>query len=121
MPVRSSFVSFLLFGSVALSAAACAPEIGDDCASSVDCSPQGDRLCDVTQPEVAAIEFAPGIADTDNWLVLEDLGGETFRTNVSTPGEIIVLGSTEPFAAPQFTLRIGHDAHYHARPTFYGD
>ena len=29
---------------------ACAPEIGDDCESSVDCSPNGDRICDVASP-----------------------------------------------------------------------
>jgi hypothetical protein len=28
----------------------CAPEIGDDCESSLDCSSQGTRLCDRTQP-----------------------------------------------------------------------
>ncbi|HEY3494948.1 MAG TPA: hypothetical protein VGK73_09690 [Polyangiaceae bacterium] len=28
----------------------CAPEIGDSCNTSVDCSPAGDRLCDTTQP-----------------------------------------------------------------------
>lgn len=31
-------------------ATGCTPEIGDDCSTSVDCSPQGDRLCDTTQP-----------------------------------------------------------------------
>jgi hypothetical protein len=29
---------------------ACAPKIGDHCSVSTDCSPQGDRLCDSTQP-----------------------------------------------------------------------
>jgi hypothetical protein len=28
----------------------CRPEIGDECETSVDCSPTGDRLCDITQP-----------------------------------------------------------------------
>jgi hypothetical protein len=28
----------------------CAPEIGDDCGSALDCSAQGSRLCDRTQP-----------------------------------------------------------------------
>jgi hypothetical protein len=31
--------------------AACRPEIGDECVSSIDCSSQGDRLCDTSQPE----------------------------------------------------------------------
>jgi hypothetical protein len=31
--------------------AACTPEIGDKCQVSTDCSIQGDRLCDISQPE----------------------------------------------------------------------
>ncbi len=34
----------------ALLLAACAPEIGDPCTTSVDCSVQGERECDLTQP-----------------------------------------------------------------------
>jgi hypothetical protein len=34
---------------LALSLAACRPEIGDPCETSTDCSPTGERLCDVTQ------------------------------------------------------------------------
>src|SRR5262245_36081708 len=30
--------------------AGCTPEIGDECTTSIDCSQQGDRLCDTTQP-----------------------------------------------------------------------
>lgn len=29
---------------------ACGKKIGDGCSSSIDCSPNGDRLCDFTQP-----------------------------------------------------------------------
>lgn len=29
----------------------CRPDIGDDCVTSIDCSQQGDRLCDTSQPE----------------------------------------------------------------------
>lgn len=36
---------------LALSALGCAPEIGDDCTTSIDCSQLGDRLCDTSQPE----------------------------------------------------------------------
>ncbi len=32
-------------------AAGCTPSIGDKCALSTDCSPQGDRLCDTSQPD----------------------------------------------------------------------
>jgi hypothetical protein len=31
-------------------AAACSHGIGDDCVTSVDCSPSGDRMCDLSQP-----------------------------------------------------------------------
>lgn len=43
--IFASFVASLL----AL-VAACTPKIGDECATSIDCSQQGDRLCDVNQP-----------------------------------------------------------------------
>ena len=39
----------LLVAAAAVSSG-CSPKIGDDCKSSVDCSQQGDRLCDTTQP-----------------------------------------------------------------------
>ena len=35
----------------AIFVAGCQPEIGDPCVSSIDCSVQGDRLCDTSQPE----------------------------------------------------------------------
>ena len=34
---------------LALSSLGCAAEIGDSCSTSVDCSPEGDRICDVAQ------------------------------------------------------------------------
>lgn len=34
---------------LALFATGCQPEIGDECLTSVDCSAQGDRLCDTSQ------------------------------------------------------------------------
>ena len=39
----------LLLALSALGAGACAAEIGDECATSVDCSPEGDRMCDIAQ------------------------------------------------------------------------
>ena len=39
----------LVFGSL-WGGLGCKPKIGEDCATSVDCSISGDRLCDVTQP-----------------------------------------------------------------------
>lgn len=42
---------FVLLASALLgSASACAPEIGDECENSTDCSVNGDRFCDVAQP-----------------------------------------------------------------------
>jgi hypothetical protein len=34
----------------ALGLLGCSPEIGDECNTSIDCSPANDRICDVTQP-----------------------------------------------------------------------
>ena len=42
--------SFVVLLFAAATAVGCAPEIGDDCESSLDCSSQGTRLCDRTQP-----------------------------------------------------------------------
>lgn len=41
----------LAISSLLLVLASCRPKIGDDCTSSLDCSAQGDRLCDTSQPE----------------------------------------------------------------------
>lgn len=40
-----------IWGALALLALGCAPQIGDDCDTSQDCSQGGERLCDVTQPD----------------------------------------------------------------------
>ncbi len=45
--LRTSIAVALL----ALAAAGCSPEIGDACVTSLDCSQQGDRLCDTSQPD----------------------------------------------------------------------
>jgi hypothetical protein len=46
---RRCFLAALVVG-LALVGVGCAPEIGDDCGSALDCSAQGSRLCDRTQP-----------------------------------------------------------------------
>jgi hypothetical protein len=43
--LRLAFVVLAVLGSVG-----CKPKIGEDCATSTDCSLSGDRLCDITQP-----------------------------------------------------------------------
>lgn len=41
----------IVFGvAIALGAYGCAPKIGDSCSTALDCSAQGSRLCDRTQP-----------------------------------------------------------------------
>lgn len=45
-----SFQQLALVGLTLLAGAGCRPEIGDECISSADCSAQGDRLCDTSQP-----------------------------------------------------------------------
>lgn len=44
---RSAFAALAL---LLLSATGCAPEIGDRCSVSTDCSVNGDRICDTAQP-----------------------------------------------------------------------
>lgn len=49
--LRLSYASRLrLAFAFALGMAACKPQIGNNCATSTDCSQTGDRLCDVSQP-----------------------------------------------------------------------
>src|SRR4051812_12230223 len=43
-------VAGAVVASVAAIALACSPNIGDKCSISTDCSSQGDRLCDTSQP-----------------------------------------------------------------------
>ncbi len=45
--VRAALPCLLLPAALAFG---CAPEIGDPCTTSVDCSVQGERECDLTQP-----------------------------------------------------------------------
>jgi hypothetical protein len=44
---RGHALSLLAFATIA----GCAPAIGDDCTTSVDCSLNGDRICDISYPE----------------------------------------------------------------------
>src|SRR4051794_9900702 len=44
------FLRFVFCAGLASAGFGCAPEIGDDCGSALDCSAQGSRLCDRTQP-----------------------------------------------------------------------
>jgi hypothetical protein len=49
--MRRSFLPFVALLALALGAfAACTPSIGDKCVLSTDCSVNGDRLCDTSQP-----------------------------------------------------------------------
>jgi len=71
-------------GVVALLAVGCSPEIGDDCSTSIDCSANGDRICDTAQPdgyctvrgceqgtcpeEAVCVEFRPNVDRlADRW------------------------------------------------------
>ena len=51
-PCTALLTPFTLRALVMLSALSlgCAPGIGDECETSVDCSQGGERLCDITQP-----------------------------------------------------------------------
>ena len=45
-----STLRFLALAALLATTAACDEEIGDECSLSSDCSPQGDRICDVSSP-----------------------------------------------------------------------
>lgn len=47
----------LVLAASLLALAACSPRIGDSCSSSTNCSINGDRLCDLTQPGGACEVF----------------------------------------------------------------
>ena len=49
----------IVFLAIAISALsiACSPRIGDGCGSAANCSVNGDRFCDLTQPSGACIVF----------------------------------------------------------------
>lgn len=49
LPAMTWFRLVLVLGSLA-GGFGCKPKIGEDCATSVDCSISGDRICDITQP-----------------------------------------------------------------------
>ncbi len=48
--MRTGWRILAVTGLVLGAASGCAPEIGDECSSSVDCSVNGDRICDRSQP-----------------------------------------------------------------------
>lgn len=48
---RLSSTHWALLAALLLTHTGCRPEIGDECISSADCSAQGDRLCDTSQPD----------------------------------------------------------------------
>lgn len=73
-----------VLASAALVGSGCAPEIGDDCSTSIDCSANGDRICDTAQPggyctvrgcesgtcpsEAVCVEFRPNVDRlADRW------------------------------------------------------
>ena len=51
-PARSllALVLVLLAGTAVLGASGCTRKVGDSCATNVDCSPLGDRFCDLASP-----------------------------------------------------------------------
>ncbi len=61
-PSRVRLFTGALAAVVALALAGCQPEIGDACATALDCSSLGERLCDVTMPGGYCTQFncAPG-------------------------------------------------------------
>ena len=51
--------------------------------------------------DVAVVQFAPGVADADNRLALEDIGIQSLRADIRAPGEVVIVGSAEPRLAAE--------------------
>ena len=77
----------------------CSPQIGDECSTSIDCSVDGDRICDLAQPggyctvrgcdlgtcpeESVSVEWLGSVPRTaDNWCMLRCEGDSDCRTDV---------------------------------------
>src|SRR5688572_18303053 len=60
----------LFFASLG-AAGACAPRLGDGCSASNDCSVNGDRYCDRSQPGgyCTIVDCAPGSCGDEGWCV----------------------------------------------------
>ncbi len=104
---------FLMALLVAL-AASCDSEIGDSCSANVDCSSNGDRLCDTAQPggyctvegcsatscpegSFCVAFFPPSILETPCDPATEDRLGAADATNACTFAEVCL---TAGFCAP---------------------
>lgn len=48
--MRQSTTKFVISSFLMLGTLACAPQLGDSCSASTDCSVNGDRFCDLSQP-----------------------------------------------------------------------
>lgn len=48
--LAASMARLVVASLLALLAVACKPKIGDDCGNSIDCSPNGGRICDTASP-----------------------------------------------------------------------
>lgn len=103
-------ISALLIVLAALSASvwltACGSEIGDGCSLSTDCSPEGDRVCDITSPggycTVIGCDFdtCPGEAECVRFFSVSssnrtcDPRQEDSSTNDCTADELCALSGT---------------------------
>lgn len=102
-------VSWALFALIVAPAlVGCTPEIGDDCSTSVDCSANGDRICDTAQPdgyctvrgcergtcpeEAICVEFRPSVERlADRWCLYACTGNSDCRDGyvcLSADGEL---------------------------------
>jgi hypothetical protein len=90
----TSRMSVLLLLSVSIfGAAGCQPKIGDDCVTDLDCSQQGDRLCDTTQKGGYCTQ-----ADCDPLSCPEKESiCVAFNNTLSTQGSCNVRGQTSPY------------------------
>jgi hypothetical protein len=80
-------------GFLGLGLLACQPKIGDECVTDIDCSQQGDRLCDTTQPNgyCTQVDCDPNSCPEKESICI------AFNSSVSTVGACNSKGQTSPY------------------------
>jgi hypothetical protein len=108
--MRPQLLAITTFAALAAAAAGCGHEIGDSCTISSECSPNGDRICDISQPggyctvigcdadscpeESVCVRFFP----VGNASISCDPQTEDFDTDACTADELCTLAG---YCAPR--------------------
>jgi hypothetical protein len=91
--MRGPKATYPFFSLILLLAAGCQPKIGDKCVTDLDCSQQGDRLCDTTQRAgyCTQVDCDPLSCPEKESICV------AFNSTVSTQGACNIKGQTSPY------------------------